>query len=112
MPEDILTTINEGSPSSNTVIFIRGHQFSNRFRSYSAKQTNWYRALTAYGFRGRLLSFLWQPTWRDFLTTYRDQNVEESAYNLWNLLAKENSPRHESISLVAYSMGGQIVQHL
>ena len=114
MPEDVLKTISEGirGSNSNTVIFIRGHQFSNRLSSNFAKQTRWYRGLTDYGFRGRLMSFLWQPTWLDFLPCYRDANVEESAYNLWNLLADDDTPPHETISLVGYSMGGKIVQHL
>ena len=112
MPQDVLTTINQGSRGSNTVIFIRGHQFSNRLSSCFAKQTSWYRGLTDYGFRGRLMSFLWQPTWLDFHAGYRNYNVEVSAVNLWNLLADDDTLPHESISLVGYSMGGQIVQHL
>src|SRR4051812_33913411 len=105
MLQDVLTTINQGSRSANTVIFIRGHQFSNRLSSYFAKQTKWYRGLTDYGFSGRLMSFLWQPTWLDFHAGSRNHNVEVSAINLWNLLANDDTLPHESISLVGYSMG-------
>jgi hypothetical protein len=109
----VLDPIGIRKDPARTLVFVRGFQGLNNLRRKSTASSSWYRGVRSFGYRGNILSFRWYSPAGDCRSARcRADRNEEAADALWDLLKKFDDVHLRSTSLMGFSMGVTVIQHV
>jgi esterase/lipase len=98
--------------NNRAVIFVHGFQGHYRTLGSPTTCSSWSRGLRGWGYAGRIFAFRWFAELSDGLHRgWRDWRAEEAAGKLWEFIDESELPIR-SISLLGFSMGGDIIYHV